>query len=333
MTQNRSTFWTLLAMLVPSLAFWAQPAFADESPLMVPTRLDFDASHAPKNCNDESGFRSILHAWVNEELLRDDAERRLIVCIQRSSTGGKQADVSLVNAQGVTLAELHTPYATTTECYKVLWAVARDAAKMMGAFDKPPPPEPLVCPAPPTPPGPAEPALCPAGPAGPAPALSRPRMTLPAPFARRAFFGAGVFLGMTIKSEAAMGPAISLGFVPFSRWSGFQIEFDGAYTSRNTQQGFRVDTVPLFASFCYAQRGVRLCGGMISTLFSTEHPKDARDFTLSASLRIGTQFAIAGLFSIRADCFALLPLNQRMAFDTPNAFTAGAVAMGVWSVD
>jgi hypothetical protein len=54
---------------------------------------------------------------------------------------------------------------------------------------------------------------------------------------------------------------------------------------------------------------------------------------LSASLRIGTQFTIAGPFSIRADCFALLPLNQRMALDMPNPFTAGAVAMGVWSLD
>jgi hypothetical protein len=258
MTQNRSTFWTLLATLVLSLAFSAQPAFADESPLIVPTRLDFDASRAPKNCNDPESFRSILEAWVPKELLRDDAERRLIVRIQRSSTGGKQADVSLVNAQGVTLEERHTPYATTGECDKVLWAVARDAAKMMGAFDKPPPPEPLVRPAPLTPPAPAEPAPCPAC---PAPAL--PRITLPAPFARRTFIGAGVFLGMTIKSEASMGTVISLGFVPFSRWSGFQIEFDGAYTSRNTQQGFRLDTVPLFASFCYAQHSVRLCGGMI----------------------------------------------------------------------
>jgi hypothetical protein len=158
-------------------------------------------------------------------------------------------------------------------------------------------------------------------------------MTLPARHVHRASIGLGVFLGMTTKPEASIGPAFSLGFVPFSRWSGFQIQFDSAYTSRNTQQGFGIDTVPLFVSACHLHHGLRLCGGMVSTLYFTEDPKAARDFIFSASMRIGTEFDIAGPFSIRMDVFALLPFTQRMALDKPNPFAAGATVMGVWSFD
>ena len=103
-----------------SVGIFAKPAFAHDAPVILPARLDFDASHAPKNCNDPDGFRSLLGAWVPADALRDQAERRLIVRIQSSSTGGKQADVSLVDGEGAVLTERHTPYAVKVECYKVL---------------------------------------------------------------------------------------------------------------------------------------------------------------------------------------------------------------------
>jgi hypothetical protein len=238
--------------------------------------------------------------------------------------------MTLVNAAGTTIDKDHKTFARNTECHKVLYDSALAAAKLLGALDEPSPPEPVVCPALPPPPAPAEPVVCPAS---PAPALPHPPATRPASFTRRAYIGAGVFLGMTTTSDASVGPAVSLGFVPVSRWPGFQIEFDGAYASRNVRQGFRVDTVPVFVSLCHVQVGVRLCSGVTSTLFFTEDPKNARDFMFSVSLRIGTQFELAGPFSIRADAFALLPLTQRTALDSPNPFAAGATVMGVWSFD
>jgi hypothetical protein len=140
--------------------------------------------------------------------------------------------------------------------------------------------------------------------------------------------GAGVFLGMTSKANAFVGPSISLGFVPWSRWPGLQMEFDGAWAPRQTLQ-----MVPVFVSLCQAQHGLRLCGGLTTTFYSTENKNAARDFTLSASLRIGAEFGIAGPFSIRTDVFALLPLTQQAPFDSPNPFAAGAIAMAVWSFE
>jgi hypothetical protein len=326
--KKTSSVFFFFVTVVLGVILSAQTAFAHDA--TAPVRLDFDVRGLPKNCNDDVTFRALLTEWIGRTLLIPEADRRLMVRINRSPTGGKLADVMLVDAVGATIAQEHMTFARNTECYKVLYVTARVAAKLLGAFDKPPPPEPVVTPAPLPSPAPAEPAPCPTC---PAPALPPPPVTRPASFTRRAFIGAGVFLGMTTTSEASVGPAVSLGFVPVSRWPGFQIEFDGAYASRNVRQGFHVDTVPVFVSLCHEQVGVRLCGGMTSTLFFTEDPTNARDFMFSASLRIGTQFELAGPFSIRADAFALLPLTQRTTLDSPNPFAAGTTVMGVWSFD
>jgi hypothetical protein len=139
---------------------------------------------------------------------------------------------------------------------------------------------------------------------------------------------------MTTMPKASVGPAISLGFIPLSRWPALQIEFDGAWSSRNVRQGFRVETVPLFASLCHLHHGLRLCGGLATTFLSAN---DALQVAAAATLRIGTEFNLAGPFSIRADMFMLLRFAQRTfgkpleTLDAPYTFAAGATAMAVWS--
>jgi len=66
---------------------------------------------------------------------------------------------------------------------------------------------------------------------------------------------------------------------------------------------------------------------------------DDSRMTLGAHVQMGTEFEITGPFSIRVDVFGRLRFMQRTygyelaKIDALNAFTAGAVAMGVWSFD
>jgi hypothetical protein len=328
-----STFSNFLIAAMFGAVFSAQPARASNAPVIAPTRLDFDATQAPKNCNDDTTFRAILANWVPREVLTADAERRLAVRIRRSPTGGKLVDLTVVDTNGTAPMTDHKEFPSKTECYKVLYASAYTAATLLGAFEKPPAPEPLVCPAPLAP---AESPRCPACPTHPTRSMAPPRIELPASPTPRVFLGAGVFLGMTTTAEPSVGPYLSLGFRPFARWSDVRIEFDGGWASSNTQAGLRVDRVPLSASLCHAGRGLRLCGGLVTTFaeYSNVDPANAElHVTLASSLRMGTEFNIVGPLSIRLDAFILLPLNQRPAFNATNSFAAGAVVMGVWSFE
>jgi hypothetical protein len=117
------------------------------------------------------------------------------------------------------------------------------------------------------------------------------------------------------------------------------LEFDGAWTPRQALQ-----TVPAFVSLCHTHHGLRLCGGLATTFLLAEPlhdapPTDTLHLTLAASLRMGTEFEIAGPFSIRADVFMLVRFTERTfgpalaKLDTLTAFGAGAVAMAVWSFE
>ena len=323
-------------MSVLSLASGAQPAFAHDPPIIAPTRLDFDASHAPKNCNDIDSFRSILGAWVPATVLRDDAERRLIVRIRWSSTGGKRADISLVDAQGVTLADRRTLYATATECYKVLWTVASHAALILGAFEPPPPKEPATCPAP----QPSAP--CP--PARPCPTFPPLRLTTPAPTLSpalyRSFIGIGGFVGSGIFSKLGGGPYLLVGYAPLRRLSQLHVELEGAWTSQ-TSQSIREHSIPLVGSLCWVQGIVRFCGGFSTTVFFSNQSPENNDLRvmLGGNFRVGTELFSQGPFSIRADVFGRFAFVQRrfgkatVALDEPTPFAAGVAVLGGWGFD
>jgi hypothetical protein len=325
-------------MAALSLVFSAQPAFAHEPPVIVPTRLDFDASHAPKNCNDVASFRSILGAWVPRAVLRDDADRRLIVRIRWSTTGGKRADLSLVDAYGVTVAERHTPYAAKAECHKVLWTIAKDAAEMLGAFEPPAPKESTACPLlPPSAPCP----LCPSTqrcPTHPPSTFLPPKVAFPPML--HSFLGFGGFVGSGTSSKLNGGPIVLLGFVPSSRLSQLHIEIDGAWTSQ-TFTSTRIHSVPLVGSLCWVHGIVRFCGGFATTiLFSNQSsPNDPLKLMFGGNFRIGTELFNRGPFSIRADVFGRLAFAERafgpatITFGETTQLTAGLALLGAWSFD
>jgi hypothetical protein len=337
MLKKSFVMFTFFVMVVLSVVLPVQTTYALDAPTIAPTQLDFDASQAPKGCNDKATFRYLLGNLIVKEVLSPQADRQLIVRIRRSPTGGKRADLTLVDAVGTTIDQDHKKFAGNTECYKVLYELARAAAKLLGAFDKPPPPEPCpTCPTCPPPPAPAKPEPCPTS---LTPATQPSRFVLPAPLNHRVSFGAGVFLGMTTKPEARPGPYVALSVVPFSRVPDFRLEFDGAWVPRPALQ-----TVPAFVSLCHAHHGLRLCGGLATTFLSIEPLHDAPQtdtlhMTLAGSLRIGTEFVIAGPVSIRADVFTLVRFTERTfgpvlaKLDTLSAFGAGAVAMAVWSLE
>lgn len=317
-----------------TLVFWAQPAFAHEPPVILPTRLDFDSSKAPKKCNDEEGFRGNLLAWVPADVLRAEAERRLIVRIAWSATGGKRADVSLVGAQGVVLAERHTPYATTTECFKVLWEVARDAAKILGAFEPPPPKEPVICPPSPyVPPGPS----CPQCPSCPRFRLPTPTILLsPAP--PRFFVGLGAFVGSGIFSELGAGPVGLVGFVPFRHLPQAQLELESSWTTQFIDS-VRVQAIPVIGSACWVRGIVRFCGGFAATILFSNQLPNQESHLFGPNIHFGTELFHRGSLSIRADVFGRVAA-YRKSFGAKNEildrvlpFMAGVAMMGMWAGD
>lgn len=330
-------------MTLSGLAFFAQSAFAHDQPVIIPTRLDFDAAHAPKKCNDREKFLIVLNAWVPDEVFRDDAQRHLTVRIRWSSTGGKRVDVALVDAQGVTVVEGHTSFGAKQECHEVLWGTALDVAKMLGAFEPPPPKDPLRCP-PPAPPPPQEPALCPSPPPSPAfPPLrppTQPRALFPAPYS--SFIGIGPFVATGIYSELNGGPMLLLGVLPWRRFPHWNVEFEGSWTSQSSpSSAMRMHSVPVVGSLCWVEGNIRFCGGLATTIsFSNQSPpNDEWHLMFGGNIRVGTELFRHGPFSIRADVFGRFAWTERGfglavgALDTPAPFAAGVAVMGVASFD
>jgi len=333
-----------LVTLVLGLVCPSRRAFAHDPPAIAATRLEFDAAGAPKNCNDGTTFSSILANWVPREVLSAEANRRLVVRIRRSPTGGKAADVMLIDASGAILDERYERYGFKTECHKVLYDAALAAANILGAFEKPPEPEPSICPACPSC---AACSACPACPIPESPRKATKTAQTETNPTRRAFFGAGVFIGTGFTQETFVGPQFSLGFVPSRSAPRIHIEIDGAWTLQtipqsNTSGSLDIQVVPLFGSICYSRSVFRMCSGLTTTFFQAKSADlvpgtDESRSTLAGHLRMGAEFGIAGPFSIRVDAFAMLRFWQRSygselaTLDVRSPFGAGAAVVGVWS--
>lgn len=308
----RSTFFRLGIPTLLGLIFAAQSAFGHEPPVIVPTRLDFDASRAPKLCNNLDSFTSILGTWVSLTLLRDDAERRLVVRIQGSPAGGKRADVSLMDAEGAIIAERHADHGAATECHYVLWDTAQQAAKLLGAFEPPPPKESLTClMAPPCPSCPPPP------PTWTCPSSRLPKPTLAhEPALPRFFVGIGAFVGSGIFEKLGGGPQMLLGFVPSRHLPQLHIEFEASWTSQSIES-VRVQAIPLVGSICWVRGVIRLCGGFAtSILFSNQFPNHESRL-LGPNFRVGTELFTHGPFSIRADVFGRIAFSKRTSGMAP----------------
>jgi len=332
-------------MVVLGVVLPTRMTFAHDAPTIAPTRLDFDARQMPKACNDDTTFRTLLANWVKGDVLSDQADRQLSVRIHRSPTGAKLADVKLVDTAGATIGEYHERFAVKIECHRVLYETAAAAAKLLGAFNEPPPPEP--CPICPPPPAPVEPVRCPSCPVA---AIAPPRIKFPVMPRRRAFMSAGVFFGTGITREGAIGPYGMLGFVLTRHVPSLQFEFSGAWSTQTLPQSTRdgdvlhADTVPVAGSLCYSRYVFRICGGLAATFFVVNgtNPVPSNDefrMTVGANLQLGTEFEVTGPFSIRSDVFARLRFAERSfgqqlaQLDTLNGFVTGMVVMGVWSLE
>ena len=345
--QSSTTMFFFVMGLLCSVLFSRQ-ALAHEPPTIAPTRLEFDATQAPKICNDQILFRNLLTNWVPYSALSLDVERRLTVHIQRKPTGNKEWDVILSDTTGTIIHERHERYGAKTECYKVLYEAAYAAATLLGAFEKPPSSEPCpICPPPPICPGPAR---CPEPPE-PAPkrrseTTSVPlRQTFPPLAARRAYFGAGVLFGTGITPQGAIGPCFALGFVPSRHSPWLQVEFAGAWTSQERPDAnAAMNVIPMFGSVCYSRYAFHLCSGMTTTFFSTKQATNntsSAEFrvALAGHLRLGTEFDVAGPLSIRVDAFAQMRFAGQTfglvssSLDTQSPVDLGAMAMGVWSME
>lgn len=344
MPKKSFAMFFFFVVVVSSVVLPPRTTLAHDAP--TPTQLDFDASQAPNACNDDALFRALITNWVPAEVLVPETDRQLVVRIRRSPTGGKLAEVTLLDSAGAPLKKYTESYFAKTECHRVLYETARAAAKLLGAFDKPPPPEPCpTCPACPPPPVPAKPEPCPACPAL---VLPLPRPTLLSP-TRRGFFAAGVSLGTGITPQGAIGPYGGFGFVLSPHLPRIQFEMAGGWAPQtlpisNTANVLRVHMVPLVGSLCYARYVFRLCSGLATTFYTAERSSlvpgyDEMRMTLAVNVQIGTEFEIGGPFSIRVDIFGRLRFMQRTYgyelanLDALNPFTASMVAMGVWSFD
>ncbi|HRI66736.1 MAG TPA: hypothetical protein PK156_20965 [Polyangium sp.] len=310
------------------LGRFAQSAWAHDPPEIAPTRLEFDASQAPPECNDRKSFNTILWRWVPPSTWRDDAVQRLVVRIQGSANGPKSVDVSVVDSRGSVQAERHTPYSAATECHKVLYDTAYLAAQMLGAFEPRPPQEPMTCPAC-APCSSCQPAR-PVPPVAPSPALPRmpPRFSL----------GLGAFVGSGIVAKISPGALVLLDIVPSSRLSRLHIEFEGAWTSQKAES-IRLHSLPLVASTCWVPSIVRFCGGIATTIVLSNQLPNHELRIFGGNFRVGTELFNPGPFSIRADVFARIVFAQQSfgpapdGFNKSSPFAGGVSLIALWAVD
>ncbi|HRI70916.1 MAG TPA: hypothetical protein PK156_42070 [Polyangium sp.] len=310
---------------------------AQDIPIIPPTRVDFDATSAPKSCQDKVTFGAILGDWLPNGVVTDDAARRIVVRLRRTNRS-TLADVTLVAADGTVVDKHHEPFGAKEECHKILYDTARAVARLLGAFEKPPPKTPMTCPVSP----PISSPTCPTCPVCPALVRPAPRMTIAAPATHRFFVGAGVFYGMGLQSGQFPGPQLSLGFVPVQQWPRMRIEFDGAWApnAASTSTAFRGNMIPFFGSICYAPAGFRLCSGIVSTLFIGKKldqvsASDDMGLSLAASFRMGAEFEMSDRFSVRLDGFVLLPLGIRGVgpHGAGDELAAGTALMGIGTFD
>jgi len=126
-----------------------------------------------------------------------------------------------------------------------------------------------------------------------------------------------------------------LGFVPSRRLPDLHVEFEGSWTSQSsrssmTSESIRLHSVPLVGSFCWVRGIVRFCGGLASTIFSSNQSSnnDPLHLMFGANFRVGTELFTRGPFAIRADVFGRFAFAQRkfgnatMALDDPTPFAA-----------
>ncbi|MDI1450804.1 hypothetical protein QHF85_42585 [Polyangium sp. 6x1] len=304
---------------------------------MLHHRLDFEADRSlPAACNQPGDFRTALTSWVRPSVLDPAAARVLEVRVKRLPDGGKSAKVTIKSSTGEALGEAGHDYSPTTECFKILFWSAFDAATLMGAFVPPEPP-------PPAPPAAVpEPKPCPVceTPKPPPPAPSPSPVAVP----RRYFVGLGPAATYNLAPEAAIGPQFLVG----RRWGAFVAELYLRWMPlwRTRPVGLtevQVHVTSATAAGCLRRGPVMACGllatGAIqATALNATHADSGLSGFLGAGLRGAVAAPIFGPLSLRLDLegvWNILPptiVARRPEFWRPFPVSLGVGSSIVWAL-
>ncbi|MRG98628.1 hypothetical protein [Polyangium spumosum] len=178
---------------------WSSSALAaDELPHH---RVELTADRTLPGCANAFEFTAILTNWVPVSTIDPTAARALVVRIRRLPDGGKSVDTTITDDNGVASTD-HRDYSPATDCFKVLYWTAFDAATRIRAAapkkDEAPAPPPTPLPSP-------KPAPCPQCPACPPP----PPVAAPAP--RRVFVALGGLVSHGLMPDTAPGLRVAGG--------------------------------------------------------------------------------------------------------------------------
>lgn len=208
---------------------------------------------------------------------------------------------------------------------------------MLGAFEPPPPKQPVVVPKS-LPLPPKEAAPCPSAHPPATNSPPTPLALLPTPY--RSFIGLGGFAGPGIFLQVVGGPVLLLGFIPSHRLSQMHIELAGSW-ALHTSHTAQVHSIPLDGSLCWVPGVVRFCSGVSTTIFSSNQSakQDESIFLFGANLRVGTELFHRGPFAIRADIFGRVTFapphfGQALGvIDEPDAIAGGVAVIGMRAFD
>ncbi|MDC0748665.1 hypothetical protein [Polyangium mundeleinium] len=146
---------------------------ADEMPHH---RVELTADRTLPGCADAFEFKALLTNWVPVSTIDPTATRALVVRIRRLPDGGKSVDTTITDENGVAVSTDHRDYSPRTDCFKVLYWTAFDAAtRIRAAAPKKETQAPTPPPVPPPPPKAAPCPQCPACPPSPATATPAPK--------------------------------------------------------------------------------------------------------------------------------------------------------------
>jgi len=282
-------------------------------------RLDFGADRSLPLCNQSLEFLGIISNWMSDTVFNPPAARSLVVRIRRARDGAKVVDIVITELDGAVLKEKHLNYDPAMECFKVLYASAFEAARLMDAFQPPPapppPPEPEPCPVG-TPPKP-EPVKSDAPVENDAPPKMEAPKAAPEPMAWRWFTGIGPRVAYGRTTEFVPGVRISGGrrLLP---WAFLEADVSWMPSWDTRPAGITVisvETLALDGAVCAKWGAVFGCFLVEGGRFAASAPDaiyrmpESR-WLLGVGFRGGAQVALAGPLSLRMDVDGAWNLTQ-----------------------
>lgn len=152
-------FWSAVVGAAALGVAWSSSALAaDELPHH---RVELTTDRTLPGCSEAFEFTAILANWVPVSMIDPTAARALVVRIRRLPDGGKSVDTTITDENGVAVSTDHRDYSPRTDCFRVLYWTAFDAAARIRAaapkkeepapappVEPPPSPKTAPCPSP-----------------------------------------------------------------------------------------------------------------------------------------------------------------------------------------